>query len=200
MATFIRAMIKAHRVLYMETPAILRRKTMPFMSGAFIGLENLQTRLTDHYQSQHGSFFSFRSSSTNKNPLPTDIDLSNEESKRRLFNRLLYRSRQRGLLELDLILGKWVEDHIKSMDADGIKALISVLDLENPDLWKWLTGQEKPPEAVKTNPVFAAVQEKVVNNLNRHAAPETRTPPGQQWVRGWDDFKSGRDSPIAGNQ
>lgn len=62
---------------------------MPFMSGAFIGLENLQTRLTDHYQSQHGSFFSFRSSSTNKNPLPTDIDLSNEESKRRLFNRFI---------------------------------------------------------------------------------------------------------------
>lgn len=24
---------------------------------------------------------------------------------------------------------------------------------ENPDLWKWLTGQEQPPEAVKTNPV-----------------------------------------------
>lgn len=24
---------------------------------------------------------------------------------------------------------------------------------ENPDLWKWLTGQEQPPEAIDTNPV-----------------------------------------------
>lgn len=24
---------------------------------------------------------------------------------------------------------------------------------ENPDLWKWLTGQEQPPEAVTVNPV-----------------------------------------------
>lgn len=24
---------------------------------------------------------------------------------------------------------------------------------ENPDLWKWLSGQEQPPEAVKMNPV-----------------------------------------------
>ncbi|CAN1180767.1 Succinate dehydrogenase assembly factor 2, mitochondrial, partial [Linum perenne] len=57
------------------------------------------------------------------------IDLSNEESKRRLFNRLLYRSRQRGFLELDLVLGKWVEDHIHSMDENKIKALVDVLDL-----------------------------------------------------------------------
>ncbi|KAA8540599.1 hypothetical protein F0562_024482 [Nyssa sinensis] len=73
-----------------------------------------------------GSFSRFYSSNQS-----LDIDLANEESKRRLFNRLLYRSKQRGYLELDLVLGKWVEDHIQSMDEDGIKALVDVLDL-NP--------------------------------------------------------------------
>ncbi|KAL0354914.1 UNVERIFIED_CONTAM: Succinate dehydrogenase assembly factor 2, mitochondrial [Sesamum radiatum] len=145
-----------------------------------------------------GSFT--RSYSANESAQSLDIDLSNEESKRRLFNRLLYRSKQRGYLELDLILGKWVEDHIHSMDETGIKSLVHVLDLENPDLWKWLTGQEQPPEAVNANPVFASVKERVTNNLDNHAAPETRATPGQSWVRGWDDFKRGRDSPIAGNQ
>ncbi|CAI9754176.1 unnamed protein product [Fraxinus pennsylvanica] len=138
--------------------------------------------------------------SSNLSTQSFEIDLSNEESKRRLFNRILYRSKQRGYLELDLILGKWVENHIHSMDEDGIKSLVHVLDLENPDLWKWLTGQEQPPDAVNINPVFVAVRDKVMNNLNSHASPETRATPGQPWVRGWDDFKKGRDAPTTGNQ
>ncbi|KAK6147913.1 hypothetical protein DH2020_018825 [Rehmannia glutinosa] len=153
-------------------------------------------------QSIHRPILGFvpRFCSSNESTQSLDIDLSSEESKRRLFNRLLYRSKQRGYLELDLILGKWVEDHIHSMDESGIKSLVHVLDLENPDLCKWLTGQEQPPEPVNSNPVFAAVREKVANNLDNHAAPETRATPGQAWVRGWDDFKKGRDGPIAGNQ
>jgi len=48
--------------------------------------------------------------------------------------------------------------------------------------------------------VFSALHEKVMKNLNKHAAPETRAAAGQLWVRGWDDFKRGRDAPISGNQ
>ncbi|XP_019169939.1 PREDICTED: succinate dehydrogenase assembly factor 2, mitochondrial-like isoform X1 [Ipomoea nil] len=151
----------------------------------------------------HRSFLSSFSrlySSKECNSQSLDIDLSNEETKRRLFNRLLYRSKQRGFLELDLILGKWVEDHINSLDENGIKALVHVLDVENPDLWKWLTCQEQPPDAITSNPVFISVREKVMNNLDKHAAPQTRAIPGQPWVRGWDDIKKGQDGPIAGNQ
>ncbi|VVB15597.1 unnamed protein product [Arabis nemorensis] len=129
-----------------------------------------------------------------------DIDLSNEENRRITINRLLYRSKQRGFLELDLVLGNWVEENVNSMDETTVKSLIHVLDLENPDLWKWLTDQEQPPEAVSSNPVFSALHEKVMKNLNKHAAPETRAAAGQPWVKGWDDFKRGRDAPISGNQ
>ncbi|KAF8408522.1 hypothetical protein HHK36_007678 [Tetracentron sinense] len=76
----------------------------------------------------------------------------------------------------------------------------SMKHVENPDLWKWLTSQWPPPEAVSSNPVFSAVQDKVMNNLNSHAALEKRAIAGQPWVRGWDDMRRGRDSPISGNQ
>ncbi|KAF5185401.1 Cobra-like protein [Thalictrum thalictroides] len=111
------------------------------------------------------------------------IDLSNEENKRQTLNRLLYRSRQRGYLELDLVLGNWVEEHISSMDESRIKALVDVLDVENPDLWKWLSGQEQPPENLNSNPVFSAVRDKIMSNLNAHASPETRATPGKPWAR-----------------
>ncbi|KAK9050617.1 hypothetical protein SSX86_030414 [Deinandra increscens subsp. villosa] len=129
-----------------------------------------------------------------------DFNLSDVESKRQLVNRLVYRSKQRGFLELDLVLGSWVESHVGSLDEKGIRALVDVLDLENPDLWKWLTGQEQPPEAIDTNPVFNEVRSKVMYNLDNYASQQTRATPGQPWVRGWDDFKKGRDSPAVGNQ
>ncbi|GMN71457.1 hypothetical protein TIFTF001_055158, partial [Ficus carica] len=74
-------------------------------------------------------------SENHSNAQSLDVDLSNDESKRRLYNRLIYRSKQRGFLELDLVLGKWVEEHIPSMDENGIKALAYVLDLVNHSFW-----------------------------------------------------------------
>ncbi|XP_055828062.1 succinate dehydrogenase assembly factor 2, mitochondrial [Solanum dulcamara] len=176
------------------------RRTLLFTIPRILNSSNRTSLATSTLQSHSlyrplaGTFSRFISSNE------MNIDLTDEESKRRLFNRLIYRSKQRGYLELDLVLGKWVEEHIQSMDENGIKSLVHVLDLENPDLWKWLTGQEQPPDAISTNPVFSAVREKVMNNLDKHTSLETRALPGKPWVRGWDDIKKGRDAPIAGNQ
>ncbi|KAI4343538.1 hypothetical protein L6164_010875 [Bauhinia variegata] len=156
MATSRGVAINVHRILNSSptphTTAIAAR-TNPLLSGGDCLPRSLG----------YGPYSPFTSQSNGSQS--HDLDLSNEESKRRLFNKLLYRSKQRGFLEWDLVLGKWVEENIHSMNENGVKALIDVLDLENPDLWKWVSGQEQPPESVSINPVFAAVREKVIKNL-----------------------------------
>ena len=41
--------------------------------------------------------------------------------------------------------GRWVEEHIDELDAEGLRQLVLVLDQENPELYKWLTQQEPAP-------------------------------------------------------
>lgn len=55
---------------------------------------------------------------------------------------------------MDLLVGLWADRHLPSMDAGQLTAMEAVLDQENPDLFKWLTGQEEPPESMKANSAF----------------------------------------------
>jgi hypothetical protein len=45
-----------------------------------------------------------------------------------LINKLLYRSRQRGFLELDLLVGLWAEQEVPKMDIDMLQQFTVVLD------------------------------------------------------------------------
>ncbi|KAJ6358594.1 hypothetical protein OIU76_000331, partial [Salix suchowensis] len=122
-------------------PCLLQKKNINKMASLRRALVNVHRifcstttpnhiPVTSPLRSQYGllSRYSTLSNNVNENP-SLGTELSNEESKRRLCNRLLYRSRQRGFLELDLVLGKWVEEHVYSMDENGVKALVDVLDL-----------------------------------------------------------------------
>ncbi len=71
-----------------------------------------------------------------------------------LVNRLLYRSRQRGFLEMDLLVGIWAEKQIPQLSENMLQQFEIVLDQENPDLYKWLTGQEQPPMDVAENAAY----------------------------------------------
>ncbi|KAG0614909.1 hypothetical protein M758_5G000400 [Ceratodon purpureus] len=128
-----------------------------------------------------------------------DISEVDDEKRRRVLNRILYRSRQRGYLELDLLLGKWTEENITHLDEKRLQELVELLEGENPDLWNWLTGQAEVPSNLAANSVFAAIKSQISENLTTYSSPQTRAQPGKPWVRGWDDNRK-VGGPQAGNQ
>lgn len=124
---------------------------------------------------------------------PVRGEPANEEEKQRkiLVNRLLYRARQRGFLELDLLVGLWAERNIPRMGPHALAAFSEVLDVENPDLFSWLTGQQPAPEELRANAPFLELLAHVQEQIAEHRAPGATTPAGVTWVRGWDDWKKG---------
>jgi len=101
--------------------------------------------------------------------------------------RLLYRSRQRGWLELDLIVGQFAERELPRMDDRELAEYGRLLGQENPDFFKWLTGQKDPPSNVAELGAFRALRGHVQDRLREHSPAATRNQAGQEWVRGWDD-------------
>uniref|UniRef100_A0A7S2AGR3 Succinate dehydrogenase assembly factor 2, mitochondrial n=1 Tax=Alexandrium andersonii TaxID=327968 RepID=A0A7S2AGR3_9DINO len=69
--------------------------------------------------------------------------------------RLLWRAKSRGWLELDVLMGTFAAKHIPDFDEEKLDLLEEVLDLENPDLFKWFTGQVEVPDEIKGNEVMS---------------------------------------------
>lgn len=75
--------------------------------------------------------------------------------------RLLWRAKCRGWLELDVLMGTFAERNLGHWDDDKLDLFEEVLELENPDLFKWFTGQAAVPDVLKENEVMAMLVEYV---------------------------------------
>jgi succinate dehydrogenase flavin-adding protein (antitoxin of CptAB toxin-antitoxin module) len=121
---------------------------------------------------------------------------------------LLYRARQRGWLELDLIIGRWakrnLEEESQALPRSVIRDLELLLTQENPDLFKWLTGQLPTPSEMLQNSAFRMIKADLDRGIEINGSPKASTPAGTAWVRGWGDTgttPSGSSAPFErGNQ
>ncbi len=60
--------------------------------------------------------------------------------------RIIYRSGQRGWLELDVILGRWAASRVPTMTAESdLSAIEGLLSAETPHLLQWVLGHSNPP-------------------------------------------------------
>ena len=72
------------------------------------------------------------------------------------FKRLYYQSGHRGTKELDIILGNFAEKHLHTLSDTEINDYEALLEVEETDLYNWLTGIEPVVEKFNT-PVFQKI-------------------------------------------
>lgn len=76
------------------------------------------------------------------------------DSRRR---KLLFRSWHRGTREMDLVFGRFADDHIDVLDAHDLDCLEGLLEQADTRLHKWITGEEAVPAELDT-PLFARIR------------------------------------------
>jgi antitoxin CptB len=65
--------------------------------------------------------------------------------------RLLFRSWHRGTKETDQVLGSFADAHLDGFTPEQLDTYDRLLDLEDVDLWDWLTGRGDPPVEVQSD-------------------------------------------------
>lgn len=71
--------------------------------------------------------------------------------------KLIYRSKQRGWLEVDLLLGTWATRHVPTLDEEGLKQYEQLLACETLDIFQYMTCREEAPDHVKS-PLLLEIQ------------------------------------------
>ena len=68
--------------------------------------------------------------------------------------RILFRARRRGLREMDLALGAFADAHLVALSEAELDEVEQWLDLPDPEIFSWLTGEAPLPTRFAT-PLFA---------------------------------------------
>ena len=84
--------------------------------------------------------------------LPTVDDGVDDKEERELDvrkKRLIYRSKQRGWLEVDLLLGTWASENVPGLTVDELDQFERFVNLETIDIYNVLTLRTDVPEDMK---------------------------------------------------
>ena len=73
------------------------------------------------------------------------------------LERVRWRCR-RGMLELDIVLGRFVERYYEELDAAGREAFDALLDMPDAELWDIITSGENVPPAASQAAVLKLIR------------------------------------------
>ncbi|WP_435642099.1 succinate dehydrogenase assembly factor 2 [Micavibrio aeruginosavorus] len=78
-----------------------------------------------------------------------------------LRRRLMYQSDHRGTKEMDIILGRFARAYVQGFTESELADYAGVLQLNDVDLYNWVTGQATPPANVMTPVLQKLIDHKV---------------------------------------
>jgi len=64
--------------------------------------------------------------------------------------KLLFRAWRRGVREIDLIVGRFADAHIGTLDESALDDFAALIEVPNAALYAWVTGAETIPQNYDT--------------------------------------------------
>ena len=58
------------------------------------------------------------------------------------LKKLLFKASHRGTKEMDIILGNFAKKNLDSMNSDNLKLFEELLEVPDPELYKWITSDD----------------------------------------------------------
>ncbi|KAG7383564.1 hypothetical protein PHYBOEH_009868 [Phytophthora boehmeriae] len=84
-----------------------------------------------------------------------DHQVNSDEANRK---RVIYRSKQRGWLEVDLLLGRWASQNVMQLSSEELQQYEDILNEETIDIFNYISGKSSVPERLDT-PMMKRLQE-----------------------------------------
>lgn len=72
-----------------------------------------------------------------------------------LRKQIKFRSWHRGCKETDVILGRFADAHLENMSGAELREFAAILDEDDADLFRWLTGELAVPARMNDNSVLS---------------------------------------------
>lgn len=92
--------------------------------------------------------------------------------------RIIYRSKQRGWLEVDVLLGSWAAAHVKNLSHAEMDDYEKILSEETIDIFNFVSGKEPLPDRLQGSAIMKQLQEYAfksgVTDPQRYAEVKTK--------------------------
>lgn len=101
-------------------------------------------------------------------PSKTAVDKDDVRRKR-----LIYRSKQRGWLEVDLLLGSWAAQHVRELTETELDEYEKLLNQETIDIFNIINGQMDPPPELVGSRILDTLKEYAASSPFGKASAQT---------------------------
>ena len=78
--------------------------------------------------------------------------------------RMVYRSKQRGWLEVDILLGTWAAQYIPTLTSEELDQYDIILQEETVNIYNYLTGKQELPDHLLALPLMTRIKKYALKN------------------------------------